>query len=162
MIIFSQQTTSHIPTWAVYLILVLGLIGLIVSSYGATCALRYHSKLKNKNNSKKVQNILSTRQSYDWDQINTLDQKGFFLIGVTFKNFDFNKNKTPITILKSTDLITDINKFKSNLNDYKNLTDYMNNQQLLANDLIFFILEKAENLDELNQLYLDWLSLISS
>ncbi|PTD31034.1 hypothetical protein [Mycoplasma leachii] len=161
MIIFSQQT-SHIPTWAVYLILGLGFIGLIISSYGATCALKYHSKLKSKNNSKKVQNILSTRQSYDWDQINTLDQKGFFLVGITFKKFDFNKNKTPITILKLTDLNNDINKFKSNLNDYKSLVDYMNNQQLIANDLIFFILEKAENLDELNQLYLDWLSLINN
>ncbi|SRX65891.1 hypothetical protein MMC68L_00772 [Mycoplasma mycoides subsp. capri] len=88
MIIFTQQT-SHIPTWAVYLILVLGFFGLIISLYGASTAFKYNKNLKNKNNYKKVLNLLSTRQAYSWTQIDNIDQQGYFLIGITLKDSNY-------------------------------------------------------------------------
>ncbi|MDP4040529.1 hypothetical protein [Mycoplasma mycoides] len=161
MIVFTQQT-SHIPTWAVYLILVLGFFGLIISLYGASTAFKYNKKLKNKNNYKKVLNLLSTRQAYSWTQIDNIDQQGYFLIGITLKDSDDNKNKPLITLLKITDLKTDISKFKSNINDYKNIINYLKQYNLTTKDLVFIIIEKVENSDELDKLLIEWNSLISA
>ncbi|UKS54400.1 hypothetical protein MFERI13461_00716 [Mycoplasma feriruminatoris] len=161
MIILAKQE-DYLPTWAVYLILILGLIGLIISAYGATSAFKYNKKLKNKNNFKKIQNVLSTRQSYSWNNVDSLNNKGYFLVAITLNNFDFNNNKPLITLLKSTDLKTDINEFKLNFDQNKDLVDYLNKFNLTTNDLVFIIVEKVENLDELNKLYLEWNSLINA
>ncbi|WFQ92942.1 hypothetical protein [Mycoplasma feriruminatoris] len=161
MIILAKQE-DYLPTWAVYLILILGLIGLIISAYGATSAFKYNKKLKNKNNFKKIQNVLSTRQSYSWNNVDSLNNKGYFLVAITLNNFDFNNNKPLITLLKSTDLKTDINQFKLNFDQNKDLVDYLNKFNLTTNDLVFIIVEKVENLDELNKLYLEWNSLINA
>ncbi|WFQ93788.1 hypothetical protein [Mycoplasma feriruminatoris] len=161
MIILAKQE-DYLPTWAVYLILILGLIGLIISAYGATSAFKYNKKLKNKNNFKKIQNVLSTRQSYSWNNVDSLNNNGYFLVAITLNNFDFNNNKPLITLLKSTDLKTDINQFKLNFDQNKDLVDYLNKFNLTTNDLVFIIVEKVENLDELNKLYLEWNSLINA
>ncbi|WFQ92098.1 hypothetical protein MFERI14815_00715 [Mycoplasma feriruminatoris] len=161
MIILAKQE-DYLPTWAVYLILILGLIGLIISAYGATSAFKYNKKLKNKNNFKKIQNVLSTRQSYSWNNVDSLNNKGYFLVAITLNNFDFNNNEPLITLLKSTDLKTDINEFKLNFDQNKDLVDYLNKFNLTTNDLVFIIVEKVENLDELNKLYLEWNSLINA
>ncbi|WP_347938265.1 hypothetical protein VQY18_03605 [Mycoplasma feriruminatoris] len=161
MIILAKQE-DYLPTWAVYLILILGLIGLIISAYGATSAFKYNKKLKNKNNFKKIQNVLSTRQSYSWNNVDSLNNKGYFLVAITLNNFDFNNKKPLITLLKSTDLKTDINEFKLNFDQNKDLVDYLNKFNLTTNDLVFIIVEKVENLDELNKLYLEWNSLINA
>ncbi|WFQ94624.1 hypothetical protein [Mycoplasma feriruminatoris] len=161
MIILAKQE-DYLPTWAVYLILILGLIGLIISAYGATSAFKYNKKLKNKNNFKKIQNVLSTRQSYSWNNVDSLNNKGYFLVAITLNNFDFNSNEPLITLLKSTDLKTDINEFKLNFDQNKDLVDYLNKFNLTTNDLVFIIVEKVENLDELNKLYLEWNSLINA
>ncbi|WP_148285805.1 hypothetical protein [Spiroplasma diminutum] len=143
----------NFPTWALILIIMLFVLGLVVALWGAISAF----KIKGTNDNKNLSNVFKDKKNIKFGQ--TFESnKGIFAL--TFRNFNPKDYFIPIWIFKTEDLIKKMNeiKNKTDLNEMIIIFDYMKEHDLSIKDIYFVKLEDNDDESILN----DWIELTQS
>ncbi|ALD66077.1 hypothetical protein [Spiroplasma cantharicola] len=132
--------SSNMPAWALILIIILFIIGLIVSIWGAASVFKLKNNLENND----IKKIFKNKEIIKYEN-GFKNESGIYAL--IFNNFNSKEYFWPILIFESTkfsqsalEIIDKIEQKK-----YKNIEDYMQENGLNKTDIRFIQLE--ENID---------------
>ncbi|WP_342258585.1 hypothetical protein [Spiroplasma endosymbiont of Dioctria linearis] len=131
---------TSIPVWALSLIIILFVIGLVVSVWGASSVFKLKKEMEN-NDIKKI--FKNKRVVKFGDKFE--NKSGIYAL--IFNNFNSKEYFWPILIFKSSNFsettLEIVNKIEHK--EYKNIEDYMNEKGLKNEDIRFIELEKNQD-----------------
>ncbi|WP_339034449.1 hypothetical protein [Spiroplasma endosymbiont of Cantharis rufa] len=131
---------TSIPVWALSLIIILFIIGLVVSIWGASSVFKFKKEMESNDIKKIFKNKRLLKYGDEFE-----NKSGIYAL--IFNNFNSKEYFWPILIFKSSNFsettLEIVNKIESK--EYKNIEDYMNEKGLKNEDIRFIELEINED-----------------
>ncbi len=134
---------TSMPIWALSLIIILFIIGLVVSVWGASSVFKLKKEIENND----IKNIFKNKVVIKYgDEFE--NKSGIYAL--IFNNFNSKEYFWPILIFKSNNFsettLEIVNKIEHK--EYKNIDDYMNEKGLKKENIRFIELEKVQDKDK--------------